>query len=221
MTLSPEHGWQVWPCWMGGGPYILCQDVNTGPTNCYVHISNQIYKCGWRSAFLAFSRFSPFRAQVFSKRQLKASDIGKPVEKATVLGAVDPLDICFHHFHHSHTQKAIRHSVWRKKSWSGGGWNSIFDRFRNIGPSDYRYITVKTRRLSYRPSNIGSGIRPADVCKEKRDWRKDGKCVKKKQKGYSSRMCPEVPGNPLLPNFAHRLTTPTCAQFGDNWFTSF
>ena len=48
-----------------------------------------------------YSRFSPFRAQVSSKRSLKASDIGKPVEKATVFGAVDSLNVFFSSFAYS------------------------------------------------------------------------------------------------------------------------
>ena len=35
-----------------------------------------------------------------------------------------------------------RHSVWRIKAWSGWRVKLDFDRFRNIRPSDYQYITV-------------------------------------------------------------------------------
>ena len=56
--------------------------------------------------------------------------------------------------------------------------------------------------------NIGSGVRPVDERKKKRDGRMDN--ALKRDRSVKFHTCAEKsPGNRLLPKFAHRLTKPT------------
>ena len=79
---------------------------------------------------------------------------------------------------------------------------------------------VKTRRLSHQPS---ISVQAFDLCtcaRKKKGWIK----LKKGQKCYISRMCPEVPRQPNATKiciYYDANDVITCAKFGDDWFRGF